>query len=168
MLTGSHGRAARRVLGQEGGSSGTGLAAGDPGSDVPGALTERFLLAGALSPSPSPASPPREQASSPPRERLEGDFCASDPQKQDDEAKAALAAEGLAAAVQVPEELEGSVASGSSAGALGWLGGPDPENSGGAAQGYERFPVSPDRRFPGPPTPEEQYLGVKQEQEEGV
>ena len=171
------------------GSSGTGLAAGDPGSDVPGALTERLLLAGAPSPSPSPASPPREQASSPPQERLEGDCCASDSHtptdvvddegvrvaseafnEQDDEAKAALAAEGLAAAVQVPipEEPEGGVASGSSAGAQGWLGGPDPDNPGGAAQGYEKLPMSPDKRPPAPLTPEEQYLGAKQEQEEGV
>ena len=121
------------------GPSGTGLAAGDPGSDEPGALTERFLLSGAPSPSPSLFSPPREQASSPPRERAEGDFCASDPhgptevgddegvrvasealREQDDEAKAALAAEGLAAAqVFVLEESEGGVASGSSAGAQG-------------------------------------------------
>ena len=60
------------------------------------------------------------------------------------------------------------MASGSSTGTQGWLGGPDPDNPGRAAQGYERFPISPDKRFPALLTPEEQYLGVKQEQEEGV
>ena len=134
------------------GPSGTGLAAGDPGSDEPGALTERLLLSGAPCPFPSPSSPPREQASSPPQEQAEGDFCASDShtpadveddegvrvaseafREQDDEAKAALAAEELAAAaaqVPLPEESEGGMASGSSAGAQGWLGGPDPDNPG--------------------------------------
>ena len=73
-----------------------------------------------------------------------------------------------AAQVPVPEESEGGVASGGSAGSLGWLGRPDPGSPGGAAQEYERFPMSPDKRHPGPATPEEQYLGVKQEQEEGV
>ena len=56
------------------GPYGTGLAAGDPGPDELGALTNRLLLSGA----PSPSPPPREQASSPPREQAEGDFCASD------------------------------------------------------------------------------------------
>ena len=150
------------------GPSGTGLAAGDPGSDEPGALTDRLLLSGA--PSPSPSSPPREQASSPPQEQAEGDFCASDSnsttdveddegvwaaseafREQDDEAKAALAAEELAAAakVPVPEESEGGMASGSSAGAQGWLGGPNLDIPGGSS-GVREITISPDKRSAGP------------------
>ena len=53
------------------GSSGTGFACGDPGPDVPGALTERFLLAGAPSPAFPPAPTPWEQPPSPPRVRPE-------------------------------------------------------------------------------------------------
>ena len=89
---------------------------------------------------------------------------------QDDEAKAALAAEGLAAAVQVPvpEESVGGMASGSSTGAQGWLGGPDPDNPKTAAQQYEKPPISPNKRSPAPLMPEEQYLGAKVEQEEKV
>ena len=70
--------------------------------------------------------------------------------------------------VPVPEESEGGMASGSSAGAQGWFGGPDPDNPGVAVQGYERFPISPDKRSPARLAPEEQYLGAKVEQEEGV
>ena len=166
--------------------SGTGPVGGGPGQDVPGALTERFLLTGAASLAPpSPLTPsPWEQPPSPPRPP--GDFCVSDSHtpteveddegarvaseslaEQEAEARAALAAEGLAEAAQVPvpEEAGSGMASGGSAGSLGWLGGPDPDPGQDTS---DRFPVSPDKRPPVPATPEEQYKGVKQEPKEGA
>ena len=161
----------REVLGRPGG-----LAVGGPDPDEPGALTNRFLLSG--------ASPP----SSPPQPRPQSDFCASDShtptevedddgnrvtseafREQDEEAKAALAAEGLAAAEQVPvpEEPEGGMAPEGGIGAQEWLGGPNPGSRSGAAQEYERLPLSPDKRSPAPPTIEEMYKEVKVEQGEG-
>ena len=91
--------------------------------------------------------------------------------EQDQEAKAALAAEGLAVAEQVlvPEEPEGGMALEGGIGAQGWLGGPEPGSPSGAAQEYERLPLSPDKRSPATPTPtpEEMYKEVKVEQGEG-
>ena len=158
------------------GPSVAGLAGGGPDSDEPGAFTSRLLLSG--------ASPP----SSPQQPRPEGDFCASDShtpteieddegnrvasvalREQDEEAKAALAAEELAAAelVPAPEEPEGDIVPEGGIGAQEWFGGPDPGSSGGAAQGYERLPLSPDKRSPASLALEEMYKGVKVEQGRG-
>ena len=149
------------------------------------------MLTGAPSPapaalaaaSPSPVTPsPWEQ----PPSRQSPDFCASDSPiptevednvgvrvasealaEQEAEARAALAAEGLeeAAQVAVSEEAGSGMASGGSAGSLGWLGGPDPDP--GSLDTSDRLPVSPDKRPPGPGTFEEQYKRVKQEPKEG-
>ena len=170
--------------------SGTGLVGGGPGQDVPGALTERFLLTGAPSPAPAaPAAAPTSPATPSPWEqppsRQSPDFCASDSPiptevvdeggvrvasaamaEQEAEARAALAAEGLEAAqVPVSEEEGSGMASGGSAGSLGWFGVPDPDP--GSLDTSDRLPMSPDKRSPGPGTPEEVYKGVKQEPREG-
>ena len=134
--------------------SGTEPASGSPGQDAPGALTEHILLAGASSPAltapaPTSASPAAPSPWEQPPSRQSPDFCASDSPtptevvddegvrvaseamaEQEAEARAALAAEGLeeAARAPVPEEAGSGMASGSSAGSMGWLGGPDPDS----------------------------------------
>ena len=129
--------------------SGTGPVGGDPGQDVPGALTERILLTGA--PSPDPAAPAAALPSLAPRSPFEQpllpplpDFGIPDSHipteveddeggrvasaafaEQEAEARAALAEEELEEAAQVPvlEETGSGMASG---GSTGWLGGSDP------------------------------------------
>ena len=66
--------------------------------------------------------------------------------EQEEEARAALDP------MQVPvlEEAAGDQLAGDSAGAAEWLGGLDPEDPGGADQGYPRLPLSPDSRPPFP------------------
>ena len=175
---------------QGAGPSGMGLVGGGLGQDVPGALTERFLLTGAPFPAPAaPAAAPPSPITPSPWEqlpsRLSPDFCASDSPiptevvddegvrvasealaEQGAEARAALAAEELeeAAQVPVPGEAGSGMASGGSAGSMGWLGGPDPDS--GSLDTSDRPPVSADKRPPGTGTPEEQYKGVKQEPKE--
>ena len=133
------------------GPSEAGLAGGGPDSDELGALTSHFLLTGAAR-ARQPLGAERGRP---------GDFCESDSHTptdveddegsrvaseafrgQDEEAKAALAAAEL---VPVPEEPEGDMAPGGGVGAQEWLGGPDPGNPGGVAQGYERLPLSSDK-----------------------
>ena len=81
--------------------------------------------------------------------------------EQDEEAKTALAVQ-----VPVPEEAEGDLLAGDSAGAAEWLGGLDPEDPGRVAQGYPRLPLSLGSRFLAP-TPEAER-GTKAEPEEGA
>ena len=161
------------------GRSEAGFAVGDPDSDAPGALTGRFLLPGTALPQQSPGV----------ERRGEGDFFESDShtptevesgeedrvasqafREQDEEAKAALAGEALAAAEQVPVPggAEGDLLAGGSVGAEEWLGGPDPGSSGGVAQEYERLPLYPDKQPTALQTPEEMYKLVKVELEEGA
>ena len=81
--------------------------------------------------------------------------------EQEEEANVALAAQ-----VPVPEEAEGDLLAGDSAGAAVWLGGLDPEDPGGVAQGYQA-PALPGLPPPAPITPEAER-GIKAEPEEGA
>ena len=163
VLTGGRRRAARRprprareVLGR-------------PGRGSPAAASIRTSLVPSLAASSSPEPPPFPRLSSrgascifalpipTPQRRLRTtgvvEWRRRPCREQDEEAKAALAAEELAAAelAPVPEEPEGDIAPEGGIGAQEWLGGPDPGSPGSVAQGYERLPLSPDKRPPCPP-----------------
>ena len=158
---------AEAPAGSQGGAgpSEAGPAHGGLDSDAPGSLTGRLLL--------PETTPPERPARLGRRRKRGGDFLESDPtegspddhtptevegsrsgeeewvaaralREQEKEARAALDP----MQVPVPEETEEDLLAGDNAGAAEWLGGLDPKDPSGMAQGFPRLPLSPDSRPP--------------------